>query len=280
MLKYFSQSLSLLWLGLTGLILASVCSAVALAHGTMILPEGDLTKAMTFDAAVGFFLITIALFVPLAGFTERQLRRWLRILIVLTSYGFAVETIQILRGVDPRFTRVGGPVDQLLGILFGLAALGIMLLFLVLTIKLWRRPLTGPDQLILLAIRYASVVTVMGFLSGFWMGALQGRHVSPAGNILPLHALSFHAVQAVPLVALLLSRSNLPKSTSRFWIHAAGLTWLGVCLAVFRQTAAGLPVTEVSATMILAYGLALLWCICLAKAALASLATRQTAIAK
>ena len=270
----------LLWLGLAGLILAAVCGGIALVHGTMIPPEGDLTKVITFDAAVGFFVITIALFVPLAGFTLQGLRRWQRILVALTSYGFAVETVQVLRGIDPRFTRVGGPADQIIGTLFGIAALGIMTLFMILTLKLWRRPLTGPDQLILLSIRYASVITMMGFLSGFWMGALQGRHVAPGGNILPLHALSFHAIQAVPLVALLLRRSNLSQATAKFWIHAAGLTWLGVCIAVFRQTAAGLPVTEVSGAMLLAYGMALLWCICLAKAAVASLVTGQTAIAK
>jgi uncharacterized membrane protein YidH (DUF202 family) len=277
MLKQFSQSLPLLWLGILGLLLAAVCSGIAVVHGTLIPPEGDLTKVMTFDAAVGIFLITIALFVPLAGFTERGLRRWLRTLVTLTSYGFAVETIQILRGIDPRFSRVGGTADQIIGTLFGIAALGIMVLFLILMVKLWRRPLSGPDQLILLSIRYASVITMIGFFSGFWMGALQGRHVSPGGNILPLHALSFHAVQSVPLVALLLRRSNLSIMTSKLWIHAAGLTWLGVCLAVGRQTAAGLPVTEASGTMLLAYGLAVLWAICLAKAALASLATRQTA---
>ena len=66
MSKSFSQSLPLLWLGITGLILAAACSGIALVHGTMIPPEGDLTKVITFDAAVGFFVITIALFVPLA----------------------------------------------------------------------------------------------------------------------------------------------------------------------------------------------------------------------
>ena len=279
MLRYFSQSLPLFWLGITGLILAVACSGIALAHGVMVPPEGDLTKPITFNAAVGVFLITIALFVPMAGFTERGRRRWVRLLVAGTSYGFAVETIQILRGIDPRFTRVAGPADQAVGTLFGIAALGIMVLFMSLTVKIWRRPPTGPDTLILLAIRYATVITVIGFLSGFWMGALQGRHVSPEGNILPLHALSFHAVQTVPLVALLFKRSNLPNATSKFWIHVAGLTWLGVCLAVGWQTATGLPVTQASGTMVVAYGLALLWCVCFAKAAAASLVAKHPAVA-
>lgn len=271
----FSQTRSLLWLGIAGVTLAGVTSVIALAHGTIILPEGDLTKSMSFDAAVGIYVITLALFVPLAEFTARGRRRWIRIVVGLTSYGFVVETIQVLRGIDPRFTRVGGAVDQITGGLFGISALGIMTMFIVLAVKLWRRPLTGPNVLFLLAIRYASIVTVMGFLSGFWMGALQGRHVGPAGNIPPLHALCFHAVQAVPLVALFLKRSTLPDTTSRFWIHVAGMTWLGTCVAVAWQTASGQSVTHVSWIMLVAYGFALLWGMCFAKAAFSSPRARQ-----
>src|SRR6185295_377541 len=102
---------SLLWLGIAGLTLAGVSGVVALVHGTIILPEGDLTKSMSFDAAVGIFAISLALFVPLAEFTSRGRNRWIRIVVGLTSYGFAVETIQVFRGIDPRFTRVGGAVD-------------------------------------------------------------------------------------------------------------------------------------------------------------------------
>src|SRR5262252_4656452 len=104
----FSQTRSLLWLGIAGVTLAALTSVVAVVYGTIILPEGDLTKSMSFDAAVGIYVITLALFVPLAEFTPRGRRRWIRIVVGLTSWGYAVETIQVLRGIDPRFTRVGG----------------------------------------------------------------------------------------------------------------------------------------------------------------------------
>ena len=276
----FSQTRPLLWLGIAGVTLAALTGGIALAHGTIILPEGDLTKSMSFDAAVGIYVLTLALFLPMAEFTASGRRRWIRTVVGLTVYGYAVETIQVLRGIDPRFTRVGGPVDQIAGALFGISALGVMTMFIVLAVKLWRRPLTGPNLLFLLAVRYASIVTMMGFFAGFWMGALQGRHVGSSGNILPLHALCFHAIQAVPLVALFLSRSNLPDSQSRFWIHVAGLTWLGTCIAVAWQTAAGQPVTQISWIMLAACALAVLWAMCLAKAVLSSQITRQPVLAK
>jgi hypothetical protein len=215
----FSETRSLLWLGIAGLTLAALSGVIALTHGTIILPEGDLTKSLSFDAAVGIYVLTLALFVPLAEFTPFGRRRWIRFVVGLTSFGYAVETIQVLRGIDPRFSRVGGAADQIAGALFGISALGIMTMFIILAVKLWRRPLAGPNQLLLLAFRYASIVTMFGFLSGLWMGALQGRHVGPAGNVLPLHALCFHAIQTVPLVALFLSRSNFPDAQSKFWIH-------------------------------------------------------------
>jgi hypothetical protein len=257
--RLFDPARPLLWCGITGIAVAIVCSVVAAVRGVMIPPEGDLTKAITFDLPVGIYLITIAFFVALAEFTPRGERRWMRWLIGLNLYAYAVETIQQLRGLDPRFTRVGGPADQIVGLTFGLTALGMIACFLVLAVRLWRRPLTGPDGLLLLSLRYASVVTVMGFAAGIWMSGLQGRHVGAEGNILPLHALCFHALQAVPLVAIFFQRSKTPDSIARPWIHAAGITWFGICLAVAQQTAAGLPVTRVSSVMFVAYALTLAW---------------------
>jgi hypothetical protein len=46
---------------------------------------------------------------------------------------------------------------------------------------------------------------LIGLLAGLWLSANQGRVVAPAGNLLPLHTAGFHAVQAIPLVALLLT---------------------------------------------------------------------------
>jgi hypothetical protein len=265
MTKLFNQTRSLLWCGITGIVLATVCTAIATARGVMIPPEGDLTKAITFDAAVGIYILTIALLLPLAGFTPGGQSRWVRIFLVLNLYAYAVETTQMFRGIDPRFSRVGGVGDQIVGVTFGLTALGLMTTFLVLAVKLWRRPSSGPNGLVLLAVRYASVITVIGFGTGFWMGSLQGRHVAPGGNILPLHAICFHALQAIPLVAWLFTKSKLPEAVARPWVHAAGLTWLGICVAVAWQTAAGLPVTQLSSAMLVAYALTLAWVISLRK---------------
>jgi hypothetical protein len=84
MIQYFDQGRPLLWLGILGLALAVVCSAVAATRGMIISPEGDLSKAISFDAAVAIYLITIALYVQFAGFTSKGRQRWMRWLVGLS----------------------------------------------------------------------------------------------------------------------------------------------------------------------------------------------------
>ena len=110
----------------------------------------------------------------------------------------------------------------------------------------------------MLGLRYAIGATMLAFSAGIWMSVNQGRYTGAAGNILPLHALGFHALQAVPLVAWLFSLSATPEREARPWVHAAGGAWLTACLGIAWQTAAGRPVTEPSlamlATVVLLFG--------------------------
>ncbi|MBZ5607425.1 MAG: hypothetical protein LAP38_04140 [Acidobacteriia bacterium] len=255
------------YLGVLGLALAFGCAVVAALHGMTIAPEGDLTKAISFDAAVGIYLLTIALFVPLAGFTPAGRRKWLGWTTGVIIYAFGVETIQILRGLDPRFSRVAGPADQLAGILFFVAALGVIVLFAILAMKLLRRKAEGAEGLLLLGIRYAAAATAIAFAAGLWMSAMQGRKFGAQGNILPLHALGFHALQATPLVAWLLGRSGLASEVARKWIHIAGVAWIAACIMVAGQTAIGRPVTEPSPAIVLAAAALLVWTVTFLRAA-------------
>jgi hypothetical protein len=153
----------LLWLGVLGLALSAVCIVIAGVRGVMVPPEGDLSKAITFNGAVGLFWITLGFFVPLAQFSSPGLRRWLVPVVGFTLYGYAIETIQTLRGLDPRFTRAGGSADVIAGIVFGVLAILLIGAFVVLIVKLARRGTDGPDGLVLLAFRYASVATMVAF---------------------------------------------------------------------------------------------------------------------
>ena len=193
-------------------------------------------KALTFDGAVGLYYLTLAFFVPLAGFSETGRRRWVIAAVISTLYGYGLETVQILRGIDPRFTEEGTALDSILGGFFGLAAITYITVFVV----LWLRFFQPPATLLRLSIRYAGASTMLAFAAGVGMTIAQGRGVGEAGNMLLMHALSFHALQAIPLLAWLLECADHDQAQSRRMVHIAGGAWFVMCAAVALHTAAGL----------------------------------------
>lgn len=229
-------------LGFLGVGLGVLCAGWGVARGFSVVPEGNLWETATFNGAVGIFLLTLAVLAPEAGFSERGQRRWAWALVPLTLYSYGIETVQAFRGLDPRFSSVAGPTDQLLGLAFFLAALAIMGLFVVFA---WRFFVASPTPL-RVAVRYASVAALVSFGVGIWMSVINGRAVGAEGNLLLIHAAGFHGLQAVPLVAYLLERAGVPRGEAAPWIHGAGIAWTGLCLAVLWQAASGRGPMEVT----------------------------------
>ena len=227
-------------LGVLGFVVAGVSAAVAAANGSWLLgAEGRLLEAVKFDVALGIYFLSLALLVPLAGFTARGRRRWIAWTVGLVLYSYWMENVQAWRGLNPRFSRVAGPVDQILGGVMFLSALGIMVLFVVLLARFFRRDALPDHPALRLALRYAAAAAMIAFGVGIAMSGLQGRQVGAAGDLMAVHAAGFHALQAVPLVALLLGWSPLPTADARRWTHVAGVAWLVVCVGLAAQAAAG-----------------------------------------
>ncbi|HWL39371.1 MAG TPA: hypothetical protein VNO75_03960 [Gemmatimonadaceae bacterium] len=247
------------WGGFLGIGLGLFCLAVAVLRGPVIPPEGELHKAITFDIAVGIYLLTLAFLVPSAGLSEKGRRRWIAWSVGVFAYSYSLETIQTLRGLDPRFSRVASGPDQVLGAIFAFVAIGMIVLFVVLVKGFFRRGRSDAESPVLLAIRYGCAATVSAFAAGLWMSALQGRHTGAEGNILPLHALGFHGLQAIPLIALLLVWSGASGGETRRWVHITGVAWLAACAAVAWQTVVGRSVLEVSPATIASAFLLAAW---------------------
>ncbi|HEV7387620.1 MAG TPA: hypothetical protein VGN73_03305 [Gemmatimonadaceae bacterium] len=254
------ENRALVVMGTIGIVLGVICVAVFVARGgAPIPPEGDLTKAASFDTAIGIYLLTLALLVPSAGFSDRGRKRWVRWHIGLLTYAYAIETVQIFRGIDPRFSRVATPPEQILGMVFFLTALAVMVLFLIMAVKFFRSGRPDATSPVLLAIRYGAVTSIGAFIAGIWMSVIQGRHTGVSGNILPLHALGFHGLQAVPLVALLLVWAGATADETRKWVHITGIAWVIACAAVAQQTIAGRSIFDVSPTMMVAVFVLVVW---------------------
>lgn len=248
-----AQSRALMWLGLAGLALGAGCALAALARGIEIPPEGNLVDTATFDAALGFFMLTIAALAPGVHWAPRGRRRWTGALVGFTCYAYTIETVQAFRGLDPRFSRVAGPLDQAAGGIFFLVALAIMGCFGVLAAKYFRAPATS----VAVAVRYGAAASGVAFAVGIWMSlATGGRFVPEAGNLLFVHAVGFHGLQAVPAVALLLRWADTAPSAAGRRVHVAGFAWVAACLALAWQSGSGRALAEWSpATLIACLGL-------------------------
>ncbi|MGM0884913.1 MAG: hypothetical protein ACQEXQ_28210 [Bacillota bacterium] len=250
--KFFEGEKWLVLTGLLGFLLAGVCALWIVLYGGEVSPEGDLSKAFSFNAALGMFLLSTAAISPFSGMKakSRAFFRWSYIILALYSY-FA-ETVQNFRGVNPRFVQDGSAFDIGVGNGFAFVALLLVLYYLVLAIQYFRRKAYNLRPELVLGIRYAMIAIMLSFAAGIWISINQGRFIGLNGNIIWLHGLGFHALQAVPLVAWLTERTSLTPTVSRRWIHLTGIAYLLGLLAIGWQTFLGNSIMEWSVLPLLA----------------------------
>ncbi|MEX2281342.1 MAG: ABA4-like family protein [Gemmatimonadota bacterium] len=236
------RTLTLVALG--GFLLAGIAALFALVHGDWLIePEGRLSEAVRFDLALGIYNLTLAMLLPLAGMSASGQRRWRRWAVGLTLYAYALENIQAWRGLDPRFSNVAGPIDQILGGVFFLQAIGILILFVILTSRFFRDDVLPDHAPLRSALRYAALAANLAFFVGILMSGLGGRVINDTGDLMMIHAAGFHGLQAVPLVALLLGWSRLPLNTALRWVRLAGVGWLLFCFGLLLQALTGAQLT-------------------------------------
>ncbi|WP_051541156.1 hypothetical protein [Caldalkalibacillus mannanilyticus] len=138
-----------------GLLLGLLCQGYILLFGAEIGVEGNLSKAVSFNVALGMFLLTTALILPFAQLSKRfqQFFRWAYFLASMYSYG--LETIQHLRGIDPRFTQYGSTLDQILGMFFGIVAVIMVIFYSLLALFFFRQSVLRVERAgLVIGIRY------------------------------------------------------------------------------------------------------------------------------
>lgn len=230
--------------GVTGVAIGLVDFAIIAQRGSPLVPPGgDITKAATFCLAVGLYVLTLAPLIAAANLSARMHRVLVWWLVGVMVFSFALENIQIFRGIDPRFNRAS-LVSGILGGVFFLVALTLIPHFILLTKRFFGggHRITHPQ--LLLAVRYGIAAVMLGFLAGLWMSAVTGRQVGAAGNLLPLHAIGFHGMQAIPLLAILLVWGRVELPAAMRAVHVAGSAWLAATLAIAAQTAVGRSVDD------------------------------------
>ncbi|WP_332694542.1 hypothetical protein [Halalkalibacter lacteus] len=235
--------------GFLGLVLGGLCQSYILLFGAQVGLEGDLAKAVSFNIALGIFLLTTAIIVSFANFS-RKTKMIFRCFYIITSlYSYGIETIQHFRGIDPRFTQVGSPLDGIFGLLFGLVAIAMIVFYVILAMQFFSKGSMKTKRLrVILGIRYGMFSTMLAFAAGIWIITMQSRFIGESGNIIWLHGLGFHGLQLVPLIAWLLEKQS--RFIGMRMIHLSGLSWSFFIILIALQTMLGRTIFEMSYIMV------------------------------
>ncbi|CAM4375731.1 hypothetical protein [Paenibacillus tarimensis] len=237
--KLFQGEKWMLLTGVLGFILAGICAVWVMLYGGPVAPDGDVSKAISFNAALGIFLISTAAIAPLSGMGRRSLAVFRWSYIILALYGYFTETIQNFRGLNPRFTEGGTALDSFISLLFVIDALLLLLLYVCFAIPFFSGKAAKRRPLLVMAVRYAMAATMISFVAGIWLSVNEGRFTGTEGNIIWLHGFGFHALQAVPLVAWLGERSSLSEAARRLLVHWTGIAYTLGLLFIGWQTYLG-----------------------------------------
>lgn len=233
---WFKSEKWLVWTGILGFVLALLCGIGALVYGVEDTPGKGLAKAFSFNAALGVFLLSTAAISPLSGMGAkgRAVFRWSYIALALYSY-FA-ETVQHARGVNPRFAQDGSLFDRIVANGFAFVALMLVVFYLYFAVQFFRNRSFALQPEAVTSIRYAMVAVLLSFAGGIWISLNGGRDFGADGNLIWFHGLGFHAVQALPFIAWLTTRSSMQTAVKRTIIHVSGIAFLGGLLAIGWQT--------------------------------------------
>jgi hypothetical protein len=257
--RLFEGERALVIAGLLGFILSAGIAIYMFFRGSIILPEGNVKDAFSFNAAIGMYILSIAAILPLTMLNTAR-RKALRWLFIFTSlYSYTIESVQNFRGISPRFSREGTVVDMVAGILFGVVSLVLVILALVLAVHFFRLNKSSQRPLLIMGIRYAFISVLAANIAGLWMILLQDRLTGGTGNVIVLHGIGFHALQTLILPALILERARIIERLKRRLIHAGCIAWLLMIVMIGIQTALGHSVFELTPIPISAILFFLIW---------------------
>ena len=257
--KLFEGERALVITGILGFILSAGIAIYMLFRGSIILPEGNVKDAFSFNAAIGTYILSIAAILPLTRLNSARRKAVRRLFIFTSLYCYTIETVQNFRGISPRFSREGTVVDMAAGILFGVVSLVLVGLAVVLTVHFLRLKKPTQRPLLIMGIRYAFISVLAANIAGLWMILLQDRLTGVTGNIIVLHGIGFHALQTLVLPAWLLEKAVINESFKKRLIHAGCIAWLLMIVMIGIQTALGHSVFEITGLPIMAFLLFLIW---------------------
>ncbi|MCH5585762.1 hypothetical protein MK805_12495 [Shimazuella sp. AN120528] len=256
----YTKEKGLVWTGCTGIVLSLLCVVFYLFYGNEIPPEGEWTKAITFNLAIGIFSLTIAILFPYLKVSLKERKIVIYGLITTFWIAYLIETIQNARGFDPRFTHAGTLFDRLIGIFLGVDSIFIIASLVYFMVLVFRQD-KNEYAAVRLAMRYACAALWIGFLSGIWM-IVQGVITGPQGempNQMVLHFIGFHGLQTISIIGWLMEYMKLPYQKAKQYVHLGGIAWLVLGISLLAQAIAGHDTFDFTPYLVTALIAAAVW---------------------
>ncbi|MFI7220669.1 hypothetical protein [Micromonospora maritima] len=223
-------------------------------------------KPLKFAISFVLYGLTLAWMLSLLPRHSRLAERAATVIVAMSVLEMVVIVGQVLRGTTSHFNGTT-PLDEALFDVMGAAIMVLFLAQVVLAVVLLRRP--TPDRAGGYAVRLGLGVSLLGMLVAFPMVAqrpagapagISGAHsvgVPDGGPGLPLvgwsttggdlrvgHFVGLHALQALPLLAILLERflgARLDQATRARLVLVGGAAYAGLTLLLTGQALRGQP---------------------------------------
>ena len=239
--------------GTANFILFLVALALTFVDDRTILGIDPWIKPAKFFVSIAIYLWTLALLMPLVE--RRGAVRFVPMTITVVMIGEMVGIVtQSIRGVPSHFNVRTG-VDSMVFSLMGMLILINTIAVLVLLAAFFRAHRVA-DRALLWAIRLGLFVFTLGGLEAVFM-LVRGSHTVGApdgGPGLPLvnwstqhgdlriaHFLGLHALQLLPLAALVLARWGWPERRRVAAVFVFAIVYFGVVAALVAYAMAKRP---------------------------------------
>lgn len=238
--------------------MGGIAIAGMLADVRMLDGAGVWAKPLKFSVSFVVYFATLALVVDRLSPAARAgwgLRLSLHAAVVSMLFEMIYMFTMAGQGVRSHFND-SDALHQVAYSLMGLGALVLMLAVGWVGIVAWRDRAArmGPDLRAAVGLGFVASA-VLTVIVGFTLGGNNGHFIgvppdgaavlpvfgwsAAVGDLRPAHFLGLHAMQVVPLLAIVLQRAGTQRQG--LWLWLATLAYAALTLALYAQALAGLP---------------------------------------
>lgn len=248
----FNEQRVAMYGGLVSFAFFVVTAVLAVVDHTQILGVDRWIKPLKFFISIAIFMWTIGIFLHFLKGQERFSRRISWAMIVIFVIEMAAIVGQPLRGTTSHF-NIATPVDAAIFSVMGLAIATNTVLVGVILYRYFTREIEMPPTL-LSGMRLGLILFVLGSVLGGYMASQTGHTVGApdggpglpltnwstiAGDLRVAHFLGLHALQSVPIFALVLERLRVSYRTGL--TTAFAIAYFAVVAFAFIEALMGRP---------------------------------------